>query len=212
MIEDAWITDWKGGRYVCPRRPHLRMLEGVLALFNHLEVFGRAVIIPEDVARQAERELRRLRASEPDIRSHILTSAWHVPIRWLVPFAPDERIYTDNGPFGLIRYRTSLTKGLQRVRRASEVMVGAGLPENLVTEINNLALWLDEFPPEAMLELDYAGVAEMFDPAALVIDESVADVWASIEALSEGNLEEAGRFYGELMSRWASAFAVSFSN
>jgi hypothetical protein len=91
-------------------------------------------------------------------------------------------------------------------------MVGAGLPENLVTEINNLALWLNEFPPEAMLELDYAGVAEMFDPAALVIDESVADVWASIEALSEGNLEEAGRFYGELMSRWASAFAVSFSN
>ena len=24
MIEDAWIADWKGGRYVCPRRPHLR--------------------------------------------------------------------------------------------------------------------------------------------------------------------------------------------
>lgn len=212
MIEDAWITDWNGGRYVCPRRPHLRMLEGVLALSHHLEVFGKAVIIPEDVARQAERELRRLRASEPDIRSHILTSAWHVPIRWLVPFAPNERIYTDNGRFALIQYRTNLAKGLERVNRAAEVMIAAGLPENLVAEVNNLGLWLAEFPAEAMLELDYAGVAEMFDPSVLVIDESVADVWASINALSEGNLDEAGRYYGELMNRWASAFAVSFSN
>lgn len=212
MIEDAWITDWKGERYVCPRRPHLRMLEGVLALFNHLEVFGRAVIIPEDVARQADRELRRLRASEPDIRSHILTSAWHVPIRWLVPFAPDERIYTDNGRFGQIRYRTSLGKGVGRVNRAAEVMITAGLPENLVGDVNNLGMWMAEFPAKAMLELDYAGVAEMFEPAVLVIDESVADVWASLNALSEGNLEEAGRYYAELMNRWASAFAVAFSN
>ena len=212
MVEDAWITDWRGGRYVCPRRPHLRMLEGVLALFNHLEVFGKAVIVPEDVARQAERELRRLRATEPDIRSHILTSAWHVPIRWLVPFAPDERIFTDGGRYACIQYRTGLAKGLDRVNRAAEVMIAAGLPDNLVAEVNNLGLWLAEFPAEAMLELDYGGVAEMFEPAVLVIDESVADVWASIEALSAGNLEEAGRFYGELMNRWANAFAVSFSN
>jgi hypothetical protein len=212
MIEDAWITDWKGGRYVCPRHPHLRVLEGVLALFNHLEVFGRAVIIPEEVARQADRELRRLRAHDPDIRSHILTSAWHVPVRWLVPFAPDERLYLDNGRFGSIRYRTTLSKGQLRVKRAAEVMVNAGLPENLVTEVNNLGVWLSDFPSEAMLELDYAGVAEMFDPSSLVVDESVADVWSSIDALAQGNLEEAGRFYAELMTRWASAFAVSFSN
>ena len=212
MIEDAWIADWKGGRYVCPRRPHLRVLEGVLALSNHLEVFGQAVIIPEDVARQAERELRRLRSSEPDIRSHILTSAWHVPLRWFVPFEADERVYADRGDFGAIHYRTSLDKGLDRVNKASEVMVASGLPENVVAEVNNLGLWLTEFSAESMLELDYGGVAEMFDAASLVIDESAADVWASLDALASGNPDEASRFYGQLMNRWAPAFAVSFSN
>ena len=187
------------------------MLEGVLALSNHLEVFGQAVIIPEDVARQAERELRRLRSSEPDIRSHILTSAWHVPLRWFVPFEADERS-CGRGSFGAIHYRTSLDKGLDRVNKASEVMVASGLPENVVAEVNNLGLWLTEFSAESMLELDYGGVAEMFDAASLVIDESAADVWASLDALASGNPEEASRFYGQLMNRWAPAFAVSFSN
>ena len=212
MIEDAWITEWNGGRYVCPRRPQLRMLEGVLALFHHLEVFGRAVIIPEDVARQADAELRKLRHREPDIRSHILTSAWHVPIRWLVPFSPEERVFSENGHHATIYYRTPLGKGIERVNRCSEVMIQAGLPDNLVTEVSNLGVWLGEFPADGLLELDYGGVAEMFDAATLVIDDSVADVWASIDALDKGNGEEAGRHYGELMSRWAPAFAVSYSN
>ena len=69
MIEDALVADWKGTRYVCPRRPQLRMLEGVLALYNSFDTVGRTVIIPEEVARQADRELRKLKASEPDIRS-----------------------------------------------------------------------------------------------------------------------------------------------
>jgi hypothetical protein len=212
MVEDAWIAEWNGGRYVCPRRPHLRVLEGVLGLFHHLEVFGKAVIIPEDVARQAERELRRLRATEPDIRSHILTSAWHVPVRWFVPFAAEDRIYTSNGSGGEIRYRTTVSKASERVNKAAEVMTAAGLPDNLITEINNLGMWLAEFPAESMVELDYGGVAEMFDPAGLAIDESAFDVWASLNALASGNMDEAGRYYAELMSRWAPAFAVSFSN
>lgn len=212
MVEDALIVDWKGGRYVCPRRPQLRMLEGVLALFNHLEVLGRAVIIPEDVARQADRELRKLRHSEPDIRSQILTSPWHVPIRWFVPFAPEEREFIGNGHHATIRYHTTIGRGLERTQRCAEVLNGAGVPDTLVSEVSNLGAWLGEFPPEALLELDYGDVALMFDPASLLIDESVADAWASIDALSRGNPEEAARYYGELMSRWAPAFAVSFSS
>jgi hypothetical protein len=217
MIEDAWITEWRGGRFVCPRRPQLRMLEGVLALYNAFAGMGRATIIPEEVAREADRELRKLRASEPDMRSQILTSAWHVPLRWFVPFTPDQRIYEpreseDGSTHGSIRYRSQLAPAIERVNQAAAVLTRAHLPESLVVELSHMGEWLREFPSDAMLELDYGTVAELFADADLAIDESVAEVWASIDALGSGNGEEAGLHYSSLMGRWSSAFAVAFSS
>ncbi|MGH8924311.1 MAG: hypothetical protein ACRDWA_06710 [Acidimicrobiia bacterium] len=217
MIEDAWITEWRGGRFVCPRRPQLRMLEGVLALYNAFEVMGRVTIVPEEVARQADRELRKLRASEPDMKSQILTSAWHVPLRWFVPFAPEQRIYEqreneDGTDHGSIRYRSPLPPAIQRANQAASVLTRAQLPESLIVELGHLSSWLGEFPSDSMLELDYGTVAELFSSADLALDESATEVWASIDALAAGNPDEAGLHYTNLMGRWSAAFAVAFSS
>ena len=32
MTDDAFVAEWRGKRYLCPRTPRLRMLEGVLAV------------------------------------------------------------------------------------------------------------------------------------------------------------------------------------
>lgn len=217
MIEDAWITEWRGGRFVCPRRPQLRMLEGVLALYNAFEGMGRSTIIPEEVARQADRELRKLRASEPDMKSQILTSAWHVPLRWFIPFTPEQRMYEqvekdDGRRHGSIRYRSSLAPAIERVNRAAAILTKAQLPETLIVELAHLASWLAEFPADSMLELDYGTVGELFESTDLALDESATEVWASIDALASGNPDEAGLHYTKLMGRWSAAFAVAFSS
>jgi hypothetical protein len=212
MIEDAWMADWKGRKFVCPRRPQLRMLEGVLALYRAFETSGRAVIIPEAVARQADDELRALHRREPGIKSHILTSAWHVPVRWFVAFSGTERILDTLGPHPVVRYRAGLSEAVDRIERAVRILNEAFVPESIVTELEALSSWLADFPADAMVELDYGGVADLFHEADLILDESAVEVWESIEALSRDDWNAAGTQYGALMARWAPAFAVTYSN
>ena len=63
-----------------------------------------------------------------------------------------------------------------------------------------------------MIELDYAGIVDLFAEADLILDDSAAEVWLSIEALEAGDWDQAGEQYGALMSRWAPIFAVTYSN
>lgn len=213
MIEDALLAEWSGRIYVCPRRPQLRMLEGVLALYHAFDAVGRSGIIPEEVARQADRELRKLKASEPDIRSQILTSAWHVPIRWFVAFVPEEREYLTKGEARpRIRYRTKVHMAKDRVEKAQHTLKKAEIPGNVLPELAQLEQWLDSFPASSMVELDYGGVAELFDAAELVLDDSAAQVQAALVALEGDDLSEATRHYLDLMGRWSTAFAVSYSS
>ena len=212
MIDDAWMAEWKGRTFVCPRRPQLRMLEGVLAMYHSFEAWGRPLIVPEAVARQANRELEDLRRRHPEIRSHILTSAWHVPVRWFVIFDPAERLLDTSGLRTELRYRTNLREATARINRAVEILHGAEMPDAIISELSALGSWLADFPAEAMIELDYAGIVDLFSEADLILDDSAAEVWLSIEALEEGDWDRAGEQYGALMSRWAPIFAVTYSN
>jgi hypothetical protein len=63
-----------------------------------------------------------------------------------------------------------------------------------------------------MVELDYADVSDLFDPQELVFDESCELIQESIEALDAGDMLRAGENYGKVVTRWAPAFSVTFSN
>jgi hypothetical protein len=45
-----------------------------------------------------------------------------------------------------------------------------------------------------------------------VFDDSVELVRRSVEALADGDMMAAGESYGRVVSRWAPAFSVTFSN
>lgn len=212
LTEDAFVAHWCGRRYVCPRTPKLRVLEGVLAIRRAYRQLGDAEVIPEAVARAARRELEALRIDRPDLRSHILTSAWHVPLRWFVPFDPFSKELVGDGRRSTIRYRVLHREGMQRLQRALRILSESGMPDGVATEVNELFSWLEGFPGEAMVELDYGSVADLFDDVELVMDESVAEVWASLEALESGNAEKAMDHYSSLISRWASPMAVTYSS
>ena len=212
MGDDALVTEWAGRRFACPRHPRLRMLEGVLALHNTSRHVG-AGLVPEATARRAGAELKALQARHPEARSHILTSSWHVPVRWFVAFSPEER-EVPRRPEGRpgIRYRTSIRAALERLETAVGILKEAELPDAVIEEVVELVEWLSEFPLDSMVELDYGSVADLFSPADLVMDESVAEVWNSLDALAREEWEEAGEHYGSVLTRWSSAVAVTFSN
>jgi hypothetical protein len=185
------------------------MLEGLLAFNN---AFPDAALIPQSELVAASEELSGLRNQAPAARSHILTSPWHVPIRWFIAFLHEERELYE-GPNGLsIRYRALLGDSIDRVSRAVQIVDGAGFDPSVVAQVQGLESWLQEFPAEAMLELDYAGVAQLFSEGDLVLDESAADAAASLLALEMGNFDEAGGFYNAVSRRWSRVQALAFSN
>lgn len=210
--DSGLAATWEGRTYVCPRTPRLRMLEGVLAVRSAYGHLGRASVIPEDVARSAARELEAMREEDPSARAHILTSAWHVPLRWFVPFSGDRREMVDRAGYQTIRYRNDYRDAVDRLARSLEIMGKAGIPDSIVAEVEELSVWMNDFPADSMVELDYGEVSANFAGTDLAFDRSAEDLWDSLEALNEGDWDRAGEAYGALVSRWAPSMAVSYSN
>ena len=207
--DDAFFVNWGSRLYVCPRNFRLRMLEGMLAFNN---AFPDAGLIPELEILDASSRLEAMRVGTPANRSYILTSPWHVPIRWFAPFLHEERELYDLDNELSIRYRALMSDAQDRVERAIQVVAGAGFDSGIVSQIRSLGSWLDGFPGDAMLELDYGSIARLFAEGDLVLDESAADVAASMLALEHDDMKEAGRHYEVLMRRWGRAQALAFSN
>lgn len=209
--DSHWTAEWDGRRVVCPRNLRLRVLESTVAFANAFRGLG-AGLIPEGAAQAADRELKAYHRTHPEHRSHILTSAWHVPVRWFAAFDPSEKEVYD-GPEGpRLRFRTDIEKARTRVQRAYEVLTKLAVFVGPAEELNHVLVWLEPFPDGSMVELDYAEVSELFDPQELVFDDSCEQVRQSIDALEAGDMMSAGECYGRVVTRWAPAFSVTFSN
>lgn len=208
QVDDAFTVEWGGDSYRCPRFPRLRMLEGLLAYtstYPNMPLLG-----DREISRYAD-ELAQLK-SEPGVRSYILSSPWHVPLRWFAAFRPPSREVYRSGHGPSIRYRTTIGEAVDRVTWAVGVLDDAGFADGVVEQVRDLERWLREFRVDAMLELDYAGVASLFPESEIVLDESAAEVRKSLEALERGDYEEAGEFYMAVASRWAPVQALTFTN
>lgn len=209
--EDHWAAEWDGSRVVCPRNLRLRVLESTVAFANAYRGLG-AGLVPEAAAKAADRELEVYHRDHPSHRSHVLTSAWHVPVRWFVAFDPSEReVYEGpNGP--RIRYRTDIQEAWTRTELAHETLRKLEVLPGPAEELGQLVEWLRSFTKSSMVELDYGDVSELFDPHELVFDDSCEMVHESVQALAAGDMLRAGEFYGKVVTRWAPAFSVTFSN
>lgn len=206
-----WTVEWEGRRLVCPRNLRLRVLESTVAFANAFRGFG-AGLVPEAAAQAADAELKAYHRRYPEHRSHILTSAWHVPVRWFVAFLPsDKQVYeTEVGPS--IRFRTNIEGARTRIRDAYEVLTKLSVFAGPAQELAQVLDWLEPFPDGSMVELDYGEVSELFDPQELIFDDSCEQVHESLAALAAGEMMRAGECYGRVVTRWAPAFSVTFSS
>lgn len=206
-----WVAEWEGNRVVCPRNLRLRVLESTVAFANSFQSMGSG-IIPEAAAQAADRELKTYRTVHPEHRSHVLTSAWHVPVRWFTGFRPEQReVYDVNGvPY--VRYRSGIRTVRQLLDRAVHALHEVGMVQGPTIEMTQLIAWLAPFPDDSMVELDYDQVSELFDPKDLVLEDSVALIQESVDALIAGDMMRAGELYGTVVTRWAHAYSVTFSS
>ncbi|MDH5421110.1 MAG: hypothetical protein OEY55_04850 [Acidimicrobiia bacterium] len=210
LREDVLAADWKGHRYLCPRRPKLRMLEGVLAFHNAF--IGGEVLVPETIAATAAAELQQLKDREPEQRSHILTSPWHVPLRWFVAFAPADREIVQDDDRISIRYRTDRRTASKRLAKALKILEQVGMDDGVVENVRDFSDWIANFSSSSLVELDYGSVAELFEGSQLVFDESAAEVWESLVALGAKDWERSARMYNEVSGRWSHAASVTQLN
>lgn len=205
------VVDWRGTRVSCPSYLRLRVLESTVAFANSFQGLG-VGLVPEAAAEAADRELRTYRAEHPDHRSHVLTSAWHVPVRWFVGFSPDQReVYGASGS-PRIRYRSGIGEVRERLGRAIDVLREVGMIQGPTAEMEQLVAWLSPFDDASMVELDFAEVSDLFDPGDIVLEDSVALVQESVDALASGDMMRAGELYGTVVTRWSHAYAVTFSS
>lgn len=209
--DDAFHAEWNGRSYVCPREARLRMYESLLA-FTEAHPGAAELLVPTRERRRAESRLHEIRSDRPAARSHILASPWHVPLRWFAAFEPEEREIVQRGESTSLRYRTDVAGAAARIERSIEILEGAGFNDGVIDPVRELLDWLNDFEGDSMLELDYASVAELFDTASLVLDETAAEMGESLDALSTGDFERAGAFYAAAARRWAPAQALLYAN
>ena len=96
--DDAFYTVWQGEQYACPRNTRIRMIEGALAF---MRTYPSMYLVSEVERLQLVAELSELRNATSLSRSYILSSPWHIPLRWFSAFAPVEReMYELQGQIG----------------------------------------------------------------------------------------------------------------
>lgn len=201
QVADAWEVEWNGRLWRCPRAPRRRLLESVVAYHQATTRFG-VGIVDGAVAASARRELSHIRAGvgEP---AAVMVSAWHPPLRWFIAFDPDDQVEP-------MLLRAGLQDAIRRVDGTAEAMRSQGLPSTWIDDMVSMGSWLESFPSDGMAELDYRQVG--WRMGVTMIDDTAADVTASVSALAAGDLEEATRLYTTALARWAEAQAIGYSS
>ena len=191
-----------GLAYVCPLQTRLRALVAAGEFRDGLARPIADAFLPAPLADEAESELDQLRRKTPDLKMHVVSCTYLVPLPWFVAFDPSDRVLvTGNGPRSL-RYVTAMSGARRRVARALSVL-RRQIPEApTVAGLEQLGRWLEEFHPHSRVELDYGGLVDLLDDDALRKDTSVADLAAALGALTEGRGDEAMHAYEEVLTRW----------
>lgn len=200
----ALVKESSGQWMICPKRTRIRALGSLLTIGGSLPAGG--MWVPESEARRAAEELKGIYEANPSVRVHIASAAWHVPLRWFIPFDDSERILTEEkgrvSTRKRLRYETDLGTGRTRLDRGFQILKDAGIPESEWARVADLIGWASGFPSESIIELDYGTITDLMDPEELNDDRSAGEIWAALEALSLGDFEESGRRYSDLIRQW----------
>ncbi|MEU5876142.1 hypothetical protein [Spirillospora sp. NPDC047279] len=239
---DAYVRRSADMIYVCPWETRLRSWLAFDRFQATLPAGVADAFMPASVADRVEDDFGRWKATGRTLRPHILSSTWHVPLAWFVAFGPAERCLLLGRPATAERkstpcigenpgrvpataavtrtliYVTAMAEARRRVAAALRVVrdnLGEGTGETTVLSagrVESLGLWLGEFHPRALVELDYGGLVHLLDDRTLRADESVKEVGVALAAMERGEAELAVAMYKRLLARWRPVRALESAN
>ena len=219
---EAFVTDVDGIVLVCPWRTRERSLEALEAFRAELPDEVLEAFLPRPLLDECDDALEQLRREQPDLRLHVLTSTWQVPLRWFVLVDSDERevhLGVTGEVGGSTRvsgrrlvYRTPMSRARRRTARALDVLRRT-VDDGAVTQgVEQMGRWLELFHPRSLVELDYGGLAHLLDDAELTQDESARDIAAALQALDDGDPAAAAAAYGRVTARAKALQGVESAN
>jgi len=215
---EAFVTDVDGIVLVCPWRTRERALEALDSFRADLPDEVLEAFLPRGLLEECDDALEQLRREQPDLRLHVLTSTWQVPLRWFVLVESDEREVHLGEP-GSTRvsgrrlvYRTPMSRARRRTARALDVLRRTVDDGQVTQGVEQMARWLELFHPRSLVELDYGGLAHLLDDAELTQDESARDVAAALAALDGGDPAAAAAAYGRVTARAKALQGVESAN
>lgn len=214
---EAFVRQVQGATYVCPWQTRLRSWLALTEFRASMPDGIADAFMPKAVAEQAVAQFEEYKRQHSLERPHILTSTWHVPLQWFVPFDPAERWLvlgsretavargagpTTAVPTRTLVYLTSMAEARRRIARAMSVLrrhLGEG---DAYDGVESVGRWLEEFHPKSLVELDYGGLVHLLDDETLRGDQSVADVAAALAGLESGQHGASAAAYERLKGRW----------
>lgn len=199
---DAYLIRDRGVVQVCPVQERLRCWVALGELREELPEAVAEAFLPSTVSSQAELDFAVWQADHPTVYPRILTSTWHIPARWFVPFASAERTLTLGHGLRSLVYRTRMVDARRRLARTARVLREAQVEGVVRTSIDDLGRWLEEFHPHGLVELDYGGLVYYLDDEQLRGDDSPGDVAAAVAAIADGDLDRATDAYQRVVTRW----------
>lgn len=234
---DAYLRRAEGITYVCPWETRLRSWLAFERFREEMPSGMADMFVPEPVADQAGEDFARWKAAGHALDSHIMSSTWHVPLAWFVPFVARERWLvlgeqaesgsggpTTAVPTRTLIYVTPMSQARRRVARALAVIrrefgTGTGADGSGIegfglahAGVEMVGRWLEGFHPHSLVELDYGGLVHLLDDAALRADESVAEVAAALTGMDTGEAELAVAMYKRVVGRWRVVQALESAN
>lgn len=216
--DEAFVLDVDGVSLVCPWRTRLRALQALDAFRAELPDELLEAFVSRRLLEASDAELERLRVEEPDLRVHVVTSPWQVPLRWFVLVDPAEREFSLGAPGPApavgrrLVYRTAMSRARRRTAKALDVLRRTVEEGPVTAGVEEVGRWLEGFHPRSVVELDYGGLAHLLDDAELTQDESARDVGGALAALAEGDTDRAAVAYARVTSRIKALQAVESAN
>ncbi|MEU6034639.1 hypothetical protein ABZ801_04455 [Actinomadura sp. NPDC047616] len=89
--QDAYVRRAGDALYICPWGTRLRSWLAYERFREQTHARLVPMFAPPVVTERVERDYERWKRAGRTLRPHILTSTWHVPLTWFVPFASGER-------------------------------------------------------------------------------------------------------------------------
>jgi hypothetical protein len=202
-VDHAYVAAVDGVTVVCPWALRERMAEAAVGASEGVSDILAAAFVPPALRAEAEGVVARRRAGDAEVRTHVMSATWGVPIRWFALVDDEERTLVLRAGARSLTYRTEMSRARRRAARALSVLrrsLGEGV--GVVAAVEGMARWLEEFHPRSLVELDYGGLVGLLDDEELREDHSAADVAATLVALAAGDGEGAGRAYERVIARW----------